>query len=488
MNMKRISVAVAAAVLSAGAFAHGPSVTPDSEIWISGASAQDKALAALFTDLCDAGTLDEFKDNANPSKPGKAHSAYFCTLSPANVPGLSAAQKVLLHKRSAGGSGQGVQPVADGVAIEAMAIDNGNCTETSAGSQDWRCTISNPGDLENKVSDAGISDVEPALFVGPNVPPSSVPVTASQLANIDVTSMNAVIFGVPVTEALRDALQEVQGLTVGAEDEANMPSLSKSQVSSIISGATKDWDQFKVDNGGTIVGLASYPFTTAAAPTLEGPLSKPLVNVCRRVPGSGTQAQMNAKFNSSPCAAGANPTALASATNPFFGPIIVENSGSGDVSTCLNAADTAGKWAVGVQSLEKGADASGLTDQFRFVKVDGVAPTLENVAANKYFDWVETTMQWRKAAAPVPGPTGDTLTIVQKIASDASSPATINSLNVNFAHPFATNPGAYLALSTNGHTPSFPFDPTNPVATATHAFSGAPNSCSTPVSNTDSEL
>ncbi len=494
MKMKYIFIAITSAIISVSTFfsastlAHGPSVIPDREIWISGSSIQDKAIGVLFSDLCDSGTLDIFKDNASPSKPGQAHSAYFCTLSPANVSGLPAAQKVLLHKRSLGGSYEGIHPVADGMAIDAMVIDNGNCAETSVGSQDWLCTISNPGDLQNKVSDAGISNVEPALFIGLNVKPSGVPVTPIQLSRINVTPMVAVIYGVPVTKNLRDALQEVQGLVVGDEAEANMPSLTKIQVSSIISGAVRTWDQFLIDNGGTKVGLASFPFVTASAPTFEGPLSKPYVYICRRVPGSGTQAQMNAKFNNSPCAAGANPTAQDFSHSHFFGPIIVENNGSGDVSTCLNNADTAGKWALGVQSLEKGANASGLTDQFRFVKIDGVAPFLENVAANKYFDWAEVTMQWRKPSAPVPGPSGDILIILKTIAQSASNPARVAAFNAGFSHPFQVNPGAYLALSGNGYVPSFPFDPSNPVAAATHAFSGIPSTCSVPLMSGESDL
>ncbi len=477
MKLKQLSL-VAAAALSAQAFALTPADLPaDIEIRISGASAQDKALAALVGTLCT--NLDTYRDLGNPAKPGAGYTSYFCEMGASA--GLGSTQKVLIHKRSAGGSGQGVQPVADAVAIDGMVIDNGNCANVAPG--EYECTISNPGDLISVVSDAGISDVEPALFTGPNVPAGSVPVTAAQLAKIDVTSMNAVIFGIPVTNALYQALQEVQygAANVGSNLEEHMPSLSKSQVASLFSGGLRNWDDLQVNDGlGGTVGLASFPFAAAAAPTLDvfGPFTRPLVHICRRVPGSGTQAQFNAKFTNSPCNATATPPLTAG--SPINGPIVQLNSGSGDVTTCLNDKQAINRWALGIQSLEKNSPS------WKFIKIDHVAPTLQNVAYNNYFDWVETTMQWRNAANG--GPSGDTLTILQTIAANASGPATIQNLNAGFAPgffdsmPVDVDAGAYLALTTNGHTPTTgEFVLNNPVATATHAFSGTPNSCSTPI-------
>jgi ABC-type phosphate transport system substrate-binding protein len=288
--------------------------------------------------------------------------------------------------------------------------------------------------------------------------------------------MNAVIFGVPLTENLYRALQVAQGLDDTKDDEANMPSLSSAQVNGLITGNIKKWSQLLV-NG---IPLTQVAGVTPPADDFLGPTNVgPLVHVCRRVPGSGTQAQMNAVFANSPCAAGVQPTALAGNTNPFLGPVIQENSGSGDVTVCMADKLAANKWAVGVQSLEKVEPAT-----FLFPKIDGVAPTLKNVAENKYKDWVETTIQWRNAANS--GPSGDTLAILQTIATDASTPGTINSLNGAFVHGFGT--GAYLALNTNGHTPSFPHDDANPVTTATHAPLGAPNTCNLPTVNINSTL
>jgi len=476
MNFKKLVIACTAVLTSSQAFALAPTVVPDETIFISGASAQDKALAALVSNLCVAETLDIFKDIANPVKKGKAYTSYFCTIDAALVPGMSLNRDILINKRSAGGSGKGVQVVADAVEIEALNINNGNCTDN--GDATWDCSIAGGvagGDLFLKVSTAGISDVEPAMFVGPNVPAGDSAVTPAQVAQMDVTSMNAVIFGVPLSENLYRALQIAQGFDSTKDDEANMPSLSTSQVNALITGNITKWDQLLV-SGIPLTGIVGV---TPPTDDLFGPNPVgPLVHVCRRVPGSGTQAQMNAVFANSPCSIGVQETALADATNPVIGPIIQENSGSGDVTVCLSDKLAENKWAIGVQSLEK-VDAS-----FRFAKIDGVAPTLKNVAENKYKDWVETTIQWRNAANN--GPSGDVLALLNTVASNASTPGTIAALNGAFVHGFGT--GAYLALNTNGHVPSYPHDDANPVTTATHAPLGVPNTCNVPTVNINSSL
>ena len=478
--LKKLSVAVSAALISTSAFALSPTTTADIEIFMSGASAQDKGIAALFGDLCVAGTLDTFKDIANPAKPGKAHSAYFCNIDSAKVPGLSIANpKVLFHKRSAGGSAQGVNPVIAEQAIDAMVINNGNCTETAAGSQSWTCTINGTGDLAAVVSDAGVSDVNPEMFVGENTPAGSSPVDAAVVAaKMEVKGAAALVFGVPVTTTLRDALQQAEfgaaDACVGDDTEACMPNLTSNQVASIISGQVRRWSNFMV-NGTPLTTIA----TTAPSDTK--------VHYCRRTNGSGTQAQMNAKFLNYPCTSGALTPAASGSI--FAGPIILQNAGSGDVELCLddlnngtNASglNAAGKtaWAVGVQSTEKNAS---LGKAYRFVKVDGYAPTLENAVKGRYMDVVEQTFQWRKAGALAL--TGDKLTIVDTIATNASSPSTIaTKVNPGFVHPWGQ--AGYLALSTNGFTPSIPFDATNPVTNYTHAPLGlALDNCRVPVVN-----
>ena len=472
MKLTKLGVACAAALISSQAFAFGPGTTPDLTLYISGSSGQDKALAALVGGLC-TDTLDTFKDNST----GKDYTSFFCTMG--TSAGLSGPTKVLINKRSAGGSGQGVEPVADAVPLEAMNIfakdGSGNdlCTETAAGSHTWSCDITGGvgnGSLQMKVSTAGISDVEPAMFVGPNVPPGALPTTPAMISKLDISSMNAVVFGIPVSTDLYRALQRFQGLDPTKDDIANMPSLSSAMVGSLMTGSIGSWDY--------VVDANNNPLTSykAAGETL----GSSLVNICRRVPGSGTQAQLNAIFTNTPCDASA-PQTIRAPGDASFGPVVNESPESGGVTDCLVAADTnAGGpiWAVGLQALEKSSP------NFRFVKIDGVAPTIENVANNTYKDWVETSIQWRNSGAnAIDGkgniPTGDALQLIKFIAANASTPTEVATLNAGLHHAFGVD-GSYLALESNGFTPSFPFDPANPVTTSTHAALGTPDSCSPP--------
>ncbi|MBI3187187.1 MAG: hypothetical protein HYZ31_04835, partial [Gammaproteobacteria bacterium] len=377
----KVSVAIAAALFSSTAFAIAPNVAPDIEIFMSGASAQDNGIAALFTDLCVAGTTDVYKDGVVPAPTGSSHFAYYCTMDVTQVtdgsgvgagmqdwiaahPGVN--PNVLFHKRAAGGSAQGVNPVIDETAIAHMVINNGNCTETAAGSRLWACNITNAGNTVNVVSDAGVSDVNPEMFVGDNVPAGFGPINASVVAaKMTVVPGAALVFGIPVSLPMYNALQLAQGKTVGAIDEANMPSLSKAEVASIMAGKVKNWNQFKAGPAGQ--GLRDYVVALGGVAP-----SSNLVNICRRVNGSGTQAQMNAKFMNYPCTAGALAPTVTS--NTFTGPVVTLNSSSGNVDTCLNTAATNNRWAVGLQALEKNFLVGGAYPlAYRFVKIDGVA-------------------------------------------------------------------------------------------------------------------
>ena len=114
MNMNKISAAVTAALaglvastafaLPASQYNSTPGDTLD--VFIGGASAQDNALERLFRNACNVGTLDIFRTTNQ--------RVMFCTINNAGVPGFPVAgQKVAVHKTSVGGSGNGVQPVAN---------------------------------------------------------------------------------------------------------------------------------------------------------------------------------------------------------------------------------------------------------------------------------------------------------------------------------------------------------------------------------------
>lgn len=493
MNHKHVISALAAGMaLNAGsAFALAPTETPDIEISLSGATAQDGNIGALFKELCVSGSLDEYRDGATGSAGGN-HRAYFCRLDTSKVTGLSTTTpKVLFHKTSTtktasgsiGGSGIGVNPVMLKQAVDVMAINNGNCLAPTGSESYWRCRITQPGDTAPKVPDAGVSDVNPELFTGPNTPTGVAPVDAGQVAKLlQVVSGGSLVFGTPVTLELRNALQRAQidqgelaSDCAGQESEACMPSLSKQLIASLMTGQLGKWDLVKAGKGGSSKPLTDYA---------DGKTTDSKVYICRRTNGSGTQATINAKILNAPCTAGAvNP---AETSNDLAGPIVRLNAGSGDVEKCLadlnSGSNTSGQnasatkaWAIGVQSTERNASNSL---PYRFVKVDGEAPTLQNAAAGRYHIAAEVTYQWLKSG----GPTGDKAKIISRIATDAGKPSIIAGNNAAFK--FTWGQGGYLAVSSSGWDVSAngELDLNNPVTPYTHAPAGLSlDNCRVPV-------
>lgn len=494
----KVALAVATALVSTSAFALAPTETPDIEIFMSGASAQDNGIARLFADICEANTLDTYKDGATAT--GASHQAYFCRVDVNQVndgsndgalaawvaahpdtdlvtPGYQGTNpKVLFHKRSAGGSGQGVNPVISETAIAHMVVAASNCTLTATPNL-YGCLITGAGQTVNVVSDAGVSDVNPEMFVGANVPSGDAPVDATLVsARMTVVPGAALLFGIPVSEPLYRALQRVQGKTVGMDDEANMPSLSKAEVASIMAGKVANWNVLKAGPAGQ--GFRDYAVSLGAT----APASN-LVQICRRVNGSGTQAQMNAKFLNYPCTVGA--VQPASSGSPVLGPVISLGSSSGNVDTCLDGHGDNNRWAIGLQGMEKNFLVNGAYPlSYRFVKIDGVAPTLANAANGKYFDWVENTYQWRRVGGNGTDALelgGDKLDIVYTIASNVGRADIVRDvMNPNFVYSFGQS--GYLALDTNGtNAPSYPFSNTNPVTPYTHTNGGGLDNCRSPV-------
>lgn len=487
MNLKKISVAIAATlagVASSGAFALSAAQynsTPGDtlDVFVSGASAQDGALERLFRNTCDAGTLDIYRAGSN-------QRVLFCRISNAGVPGFPVAgQKVAIHKTSVGGSGNGVQPVANQTPltfIDMNAIKSGaiSCTGTStvaaetvagttfAGYTDHTNCGSTSG-TRNAVPDAGISDVEPAL----------VGASAAEISRLNVQSQNAVVFGVPVTEALRNALQEAQGLTVGAEDEANMPSLSKAQLASIYNGGIVDWTQLVSGNGTDLASAASNP------------PSDTQVYLCRRVSTSGTQASFEVHMLGQRCVSGVVGMLAGNDGGVVGAGTVNEGSGTGNVISCLNTHDGANRWAVGLFSTENVETnaVAGVNDGnvWRFIKINGAAPSLLNTANGKHDFFMEQSIQWRNANSGN-ALAGLKLTLMQDVAANAGSPSIIRAINNGFHHSWGD--GGVMALITNGHMPTMPAPGTpvtaadvaaNPVLTSTKSPQGAPNNCQTPV-------
>lgn len=415
MKLKTLSAVIATAV-AGQAFALAPSVTPDATLYVGGATAVDKQFANYINQICVAGTLDVYKQDSDVAV------SYFCEVDAAKVEGIATNINVLFNKNS-GGSSKGVAPVANLTTVPFLDIKDPSCNNANpqfGGTYD--CADVNV----QAVPEVGISDVEPELFTIPSNGARSFDASV-----LNVNTVNAQTFGVVVSPGLRNALQAAQGLTVGSEDVKDMPSLSEDIIANIFERKVASWDELSGVNG---------PIATAAGQDNKE------VSVCVRKPGSGTQAQFNAYFMKDACAyRGAGdkgfvgkitaadsdgvvgnhfgpqynlalfnriaprcnvtlndyPLTTAQQTclsrfrlKPLAAPWVTAVKGSSDMGKCLTKNSEAGYWAIGLQSVEKVIEARTDRNNFRFLAINGVAPTLENVAAGLYRNWAAASIQW----------------------------------------------------------------------------------------------
>lgn len=476
---------------------------------IGGATAVRPGLINLFkindlnNGICANNTLDIYQ-----STDGLKYLA-LCTgrVGGANpLPAALQGTRIAVLKSDDGGSGNGVGPLvrpslgaalpdfwnipAGGGFLAACA----GVTQTPASSSfstyvlHTGCSNAN---TQDRVPDAGVSDLEPAIFRSAFVPP----LNPTELAAIPGVSISAVAFGIPVTLNVRDNMQRIQfdpssvchpdnaGYAAADETEACMPSLTKGQVAGLYTQNYPDWN-FLVGNGGE----------TVAAPTGGNVLANAgEAYVCRRVNTSGTQASYETQLLAQRCVAGV--PGFATTGSDIYAPVqhVFESSGSSGVVSCMTARNNAGQGAIGTLSLEFVPNTSrtaGVDSGFRFLKLNGAAPCLLNYIQSKYDFISESTMQWRTAAiAGQPALAGLPLTLATAIRTRIGLPAIVNDLNGSFSHPFCASlgSGALLgnALSNAAGAPVPPFVVgggsasdvvARPILTKTRGVSG-PNSC-----------
>ncbi|MBS1213157.1 MAG: uncharacterized protein H6R26_1774, partial [Proteobacteria bacterium] len=430
---------------------------------------------------------DQYQDNDAVGK-GTYYKAFFCTIDSGKVPGLGVSDpNLLILKRNRSGAITGVYPLLEPTKpINMMGINNvvggaAQCTETSAGSKSWLCRTDRTGDVTKQLPDMGVSDIDPQIFRGVNYNSTidgsttfSQPTTAAVAATLTVRNAGGVVQNTPVTKTLRDALQNAQkqsgalpsNCAVGDETETCMPSMSKALLTSLFAGRIGKWSDIKVEKAdGTLLGDLTDFATT--------PPDNDLVHICRRNKGASTQAAINAYFLNTPCASTGTPPVEVS--NPTFGPVVVAPTQVTATENCLDDFNDGSNvatfnpngrkvWAISMLTTERN---TALDKGYRYIKIDGYAPTVEQVAAGHYTYFSEAAYVWRKVA---PKPTADQQVLIEKIASDATTPAVFGQLNAAITQPWGT--GSFIAVSSQGYPVAHPFDPAQPVTPYTHAPAG----------------
>ena len=496
--------------VSTTAVALPPKPSPEVELHISGSTAQDEALENLMrlsasaagqATLCEPGTLDIYRGALN----GTANRVYYCRATH-SLPGLRPGLRVAVYK-SSGGSGDGVTPVSGGTALPFIDLSKLPANPTCITGEPVRATADFAAYLNHTRCDgegklvlprAGLSDVNPELVGGVTAP-------------LTVRPQNQIVWGLPVSKNLRNALQTVQGLvksTVPHDDpirdsEEMMPSLARAQVAALFAGVIKSWDSF-YDSQGTPLTRSSLlalgpprdPDLSGASPGAYRPdrTMGSTVYICRRIATSGTQASYEVHYLRERCESntpsfmgpndgsdlnrGGDANRLVRTAHPAGN--VFAGLGTADVRECLDAHAQFNRWAVGILSTESVGNNGNR--KFRFIKVDGSAPTLLNAYLGRWAHVTEQSMQWRRSFDPSLSTTNEGR-VLNFIATNLGLPRVIAALNSGFVHPWGQ--GGYLAPATSGFSPPAPPVTAeslrlNPVGSLTRSL-GRPNNCGEPL-------
>jgi hypothetical protein len=436
--------------------------TTANEFYISGSSAADAVVKSfIFGTICNAGTTDIYQDIDATGVKGGLWTVYSCTLSNnAFVPAAIQGQDALFYKRSKIGSVFGALPIINNGYVEFLNVrsnrGSGACVADTAANT-FNCTVAAPGPLRdlprhaavadecdyqstapaNGASGAaiipiaagldtvcrrpslGIADTETELFVGDNLPKAPNNFTAATAAQMNAaygavastaTRYRTVgqMFGIAVSNSVWNGLQAAQGIAAGAPlaDGSNWPSLTKQQIRGILTGNLTTWSS-------VTQGLALGALDTIA--------------VCRRENGSGTQAGTNQFFLDYPCSTFEH-AAVDTGSVPAGTFFVQENTTSNYVKACLNEAESGGAnanpgvtmGAIGLLGYSGDPSSPVAADavNYRWVKIDGIQPSMQNAVTGKYEDWFEMQTSYNHLV-------GNEKTLMANMISEMRSPARI---------------------------------------------------------------
>jgi ABC-type phosphate transport system substrate-binding protein len=453
-----------------------------SVIRASGATAQDPGILATMRRSCAGGSLDTFAFTGT-----NAQTVYSCTTSVAMSDGtntIPSGTSIALIKDSAAGSANGITPyTAGGAGIRFVTLSSlaGSCTTVAAvaasGSliayNSYSCG-STPSLAAAATPDIGFSDVEPKVFGFANVP------------NATISAANQLLFGVPVSIALYNALQAAQGLTVTTTaDTANRPSLTASQVAGLYGGFLMQASDLGITPSlsDTQVYVARRADTSGSQKAAEifflnGNIIAPPPVPFSFADSGGATSTVTSNANYAILTAGCG----IGATPPSAGRVFAGN-GSGDVRNCLNF-HGANRYAVGVLSMESNENAIG--SNWRWVKVNGVMPTNANAIRGTYEYWTEQALLLANAATPYGR--GFYGYIKQELGNPAQIPALNGGFTVFASEPAGEQatgivglPNAITGLNGGACSGRFTTSTTstpdnNPINISTRSASGSPDS------------
>lgn len=468
--------------------------------FLAGSTAFEPAIRAYMRSICSS-TVEEFQVSAvsqtgaaiyNPSPANQRQLVFQCATLTSNIGSSNA----LTLRKSSGDSGEGLTAAAglypvnfiDTASAQAVAgFTCGTSTVTPAETglaalEQQTCTYStSTGSAFITATNglAGISDVEPAILNAAIL--GAVPDISSAVITVD--NIAAAVWGVPVTKTFRNKLQGVQGLAVGSDLEADMPSLSRTTLYSIFTGV--------LGNADALTDASNAGITTIAPISANGNR----LFFVRRPESSGTMASFKAMFGNTPCTGtaawagdGAAVGACSTSTASLTGKQTITFQSTGNLLGCLKTLDgisTGGRYGVGIASSANNPVPNNDPTKdalWRYVKVDGYAPTLVNAATGHYPFVTEAAFQVPAVGPLVPS--GDAVTLIANLKAGLRSPtviAKVNNDNTGADQQYGGfQTGYVVTAATPGALPTYPLNAvnmrTNPVIPGTRNTANA-NSC-----------
>jgi hypothetical protein len=375
------------------------------EIRLAGADGPTmRALLGKYVEeLAEPGSLDVFSND----KTGASYRAYSFRLK-ATVGIWPAGTAVLVTKRSAGGARDSVRAMAtvdatqqhmrvDARTSNCVAAPDGVSPATSSDRPGFYCVATIGG-----YADASFSEFEPAMY--------SEGVNGGggwSLQDLESHEFAQGIFGVAVNKKLYLALQKTQGLVdmaafVVDESPAKQPMLPVPFVRGALTGQLLGNDPSTKKGWNLVVSAQA-----------DAEVMSKKINVCRSGTGGAEQIALNAYFANNPC--GGGDLYVASNTGGTIGAngslaVISYGSGGERIGSCLgggvnNAAGIA--YGLGVLALEHNPfeqmDGGVVVDKgYRFVKLNGAAPSRADAINGSYEFVYGSTLTWAKTRANAP--------------------------------------------------------------------------------------
>jgi len=427
--MSKISTAVsailAAAAIGAAGAANATALVGAADHFIptSGSTALDNAIKEyllLSGGICTA-PVNVYVDSTSGSLTSGVHNTLVVCNATAAVSGttIGAGDVIGIGKESNGGSLEGTLNVARGQTlafIDGLASGGVTCTGTTVSvTAGTNYAHQQAYSLHQGCAQSGT--YAPQIGWADEIPATWSLLGDRQVKGSDIAALNTTplvqnVFGIAVSLNAYRALQKMQGLTVGDDTLANMPSLSSAVITGLYAG-NLDWSLVTDSSGNNVT---TFTPSTTHAPNGTNAF------ICRRGDSSGTNASVDLQFMGDRCSsvglkqtqAGGTPNGtcagLPSGLNSYdfgcawnttnnLGDTVFFGSGGSDVAACLDRHSNNNDFAIGNLTTNTAFNApngpGGSTDtntstnvHFRFVAIDSRKPTLTNVA-NGLYSFVE---------------------------------------------------------------------------------------------------